>query len=607
MKKQIDNLPKSPGVYLMYDKNDIVIYVGKAKNLKNRVGQYFQNSQKNIKTKAMVEKIVKFEYIVTNSEIEALVLENNLIKKYQPEYNIRLKDDKTYPYIKVTTNELFPRVFVTRKYINDGNKYFGPYTNGQVLKENIEFIHNLFPIRTCRLKFPRDIKKYRPCLNYDIKKCSAPCNEKINEEEYNKIIANVLDFLNGKYDDILKALEKEMLYLSENLQFEKAIEKRNQIEAIKNMAKSQVVEENNTEDRDVLAFAKDENQAIFEIFFIRSGKIAGREHFLIENIQYVATYELIEDFIKRFYGGTAFVPKEILLEQDIEDKELIEKWLSSVKGRKVSILVPKKGDKQKLVAMAKQNAIISLDKFSSRIKQENERTIGAIEKISKSLDLPYLKRIEAYDISNIQGAYAVASMIVFEDGKPLRTDYRKFKIKYIKGPNDYASMQEVLSRRFLRYIKEQKQDNAKFSKLPDAIFLDGGLGQINAGLCILDSLGLDIPICGMVKDDKHKTRGLIYNGIEINFEKDPTSLHLITRIQDEVHRFAIEYHRKSVAKALTKSVLDEIDTIGEKRKTALLKYFGNLENIKKASIEELLKVEGMNAKACQSVYKFFRK
>lgn len=606
---QLKQIPEKPGVYLMYDKEDTVIYVGKAKNLKNRVRQYFQNSQANIKVKIMVKKIARFEYIVTNSEIEALVLENNLIKKYYPEYNIRLKDDKTYPYVKITVNEMFPRVFVTRKYLNDKAKYFGPYTNGQVLKESMELIYSLFPIRTCSLKFPRDINKNRPCLNYDIKKCKAPCNKKVSEEEYNQMISKIIDFFSGKYDDIIKELEKEMFKLSENLEFEKAIELRDKIEAIKKIDESQLAENTNTEDKDILAFARADDEAMFQVFFIRNGKMVGREHFLLNGVSYLSRSELMEDFVKQFYSGTAFIPKEIILQEEIEDKETIEKWLSSIKDRKVLITSPKKGDKHKLIEMANQNALISLERFSSRIKSEKQRTIGAIEDISKALNLPYLKRIEAYDISNIQGIDSVGSMIVFEDGKPLRTDYRKFKIKHVTGANDYASMQEVLSRRFLRYINEKEQnfENGKFNKLPDAIFLDGGKGQISAVQCILDSLGLEIPICGMVKDDNHRTRALLYNDKEINFKTSSNAFKLITRIQDEVHRFAIEYHRKSRAKALTRSILDDIENIGEKRKKALLKHFGGIDNIKNASIEELIQVEGMNLRACESVYNFFKK
>lgn len=613
IEEEIKKIPEKPGVYLMFDKDDIVIYVGKAKILKNRVRQYFRESsiKNSFKVLSMVKNIVKFEYIITNTEIEALILENNLIKKYNPKYNIRLKDDKTYPYIKVTINEMFPRVFITRKNINDKAKYFGPFTNSYMLNESVELIHNIFPLRTCNLKFPRDLGKNRPCLNYHIGKCKAPCNYYILEDEYNKMIDNVIDFFNGKHTEIIKNLEKQMLEFSEALQFEKASEIRDKIFAIKKLEENQLVENINNDDKDIIAFARADYEAMFQIFFVRNGKIIGREHFLLNDIEHLTRNELMEEFIKQFYSGTPFIPKEIVLQEDIEDKELIENWLSSIKEQKVYIIVPKSknSEKYKLVEMAYQNALISLERFGERIKKEKQKTIGALEELAKVLNInKYLKRIEAYDISNTQGVDSVASMVVFEDGKPLKTDYRKFKIKYVIGANDYASMQEVIQRRFLRYLKEIKEEdnkNNKFNKLPDIILVDGGKGQVNAVTKILKDLNLNIIVCGMVKDDNHRTRGLFFNNKEIEMKKSSESFKLITRIQDEVHRFAIEFHRKSREKAIIHSILDEIQGIGEKRKKELLKHFGSIDKIKRASLEELLQVESMNKNSSEAVYNFF--
>uniref|UniRef100_UPI002942F647 excinuclease ABC subunit UvrC n=1 Tax=uncultured Tyzzerella sp. TaxID=2321398 RepID=UPI002942F647 len=568
------------------------------------------STKNSFKVFSMVKNISRFEYIVTNTEVEALILENNLIKKYDPKYNIRLKDDKTYPYIKITTNEMFPKVFITRKHLNDKAKYFGPFTNSLLLKENVELMHSIFSIRTCNLKFPKDLGKYRPCLNYHIGKCSAPCNYHISEEDYNKIILKVIDFFNGKHTEIISDLEKEMLFFSENLKFEKASEIRDKIFAIKKLEENQLVENTNIDDKDIIAFARATYEAMFQVFFVRGGKIVGREHFMINNIEHFTRSELMEDFIKQFYSGTPFVPKEIIIQEDINDREIIEKWLSSIKEQKVTIITPKKGEKQKLVEMAYQNASISLERFGDRIKKEKEKTIGALQEISNALGInTYLKRIEAYDISNTQGIESVGSMVVFEDGKPLRTDYRKFKIKYVNGPNDYASMQEVIQRRFLRYIKETKENtiNGKFNKLPDIIFLDGGKGQINAVSKILNTLGINILLCGMVKDENHRSRGLLFNNKEVELKKSSEGFKLITRIQDEVHRFAIEYHRKAREKTLTHSILDDINGIGEKRKKSLLKHFGSIDKIKLASIDELLMVESMNYNSSKSVYDFFNK
>lgn len=611
IEEELKKVPTSPGVYLMFDENDVVIYVGKAKILKNRLRQYFRaTGQTSVKVISMVKKIARFEYIVTNTEVEALVLENNLIKKYDPKYNIRLKDDKTYPYVKITTNEMFPKVFITRKHLNDKAKYFGPFTNALMLKESVELIHNIFPLRTCYLKFPKDLGKNRPCLNYHIGKCKAPCNYHISEEEYNQMIDKVIDFFNGKHSEIIKLLEEQMFKFSDDLEFEKAKEVRDKIFAIKKLEENQLAENTNAEDKDIIAFARADFEAMFQIFFIRGGKIVGREHFMLNNVEHMTRQELMEDFVKQFYSGTPFLPKEIVLQEEIEDKQLIEQWLSSIKGQKVTLTIPKKGEKHKLVEIAYQNAKISLERFGERIKKEREKTTGALEEISKALGIEkYLKRIEAYDISNTQGIESVGSMVVFEDGKPLRTDYRKFKIKYVVGANDYASMQEIVRRRFLRYIKETEENdkNGKFNKMPDIIFLDGGKGQISAVKKVLNELNLNILLCGMVKDDNHRTRGLLFNNNEIELKKSSEGFKLITRIQDEVHRFAIEFHRKSREKNVIKSVLDDIDGIGQKRKKALLKHFGSIDNIKNAEVENLAQVDGMNVKSAQAVYDFFRK
>lgn len=612
IKEELKKIPNKPGVYLMFNEEDIIIYIGKAKVLKNRVRQYFQSSAKNSpKVLSLVKKIKRFEYIVTETEVEALILENNLIKKYEPKYNIRLKDDKTYPYIKLTVNEMFPRLFITRKHENDKAKYFGPFTSSHILKENLDLIHKILPLRRCTKKFPRDLGKERPCLNYHIGKCKAPCNYHISEEEYNKMVQTAIDFFNGKHKDIIKNLEDEMFKASENLEFEKASEFRDKIFAIKKLEENQLAETMGLDDKDVISFARADYEAIFQVFFIRGGKITGREHFMLNNVEDMSRTELMTTFVKQFYSGTPFIPKEIILQEEIEDKNIILEWLSYLKQGKVSIIVPnKKGEKLSLVEMAYNNAKLTLDKFGEQIKREQERTIGALEEIRKTLGIEkYLKRIEAYDISNTQGVQPVGSMVVFEDGKPKRSDYRKFKIKTVVTQNDYASMQEVIERRFLRYISEinENDEKGKFNKMPDIIFLDGGKGQISSVYKTLQKLNINVLLCGMVKDDYHRTRGLIFNGKEIEFKKSSEAFKLITRIQDEVHRFAIEFHRKSREKEVIRSVLNDINGIGEKRRKALLKKFGSIENIRNAEIKELNEVDGMNLKSAEAVYNFFRK
>lgn len=610
---ELKKLPESPGVYIMRDKTDDIIYVGKAKILKNRVRQYFQNSANHsLKVKQMVSNIDHFEYIVTGSEVEALILENNLIKKHNPKYNILLKDDKTYPYIKVTTNEMFPRVFVTRKLLKDKNKYFGPFTNSSAVKENIALIDKIWQVRRCSKVFPRDIGKSRPCLNYHIGQCKAVCTGKVSEEEYNKMIGEILDFLSGKTENVVKSLTSKMLKYSAEMEFEKAAEVRDTIESIKILNQKQIIENLHIDDRDVIGFARGIRECIMQIFFIRGGKITGREHFMLEECEGVEDKELMTQFVQQFYSGTPFIPKEVILQCEIDDFDLISQWLSEQKGQRVNVLVPQKGERKSLVLMAQNNAKIVLDKFGAEIRREHKRTKGALEEIQKALNIDFeLNRIESYDISNTQGFESVASMVVFENGLPKRSDYRKFKIKTIIGPDDYGSMEEVITRRFTRYINETSGDeNVKkvgFDKKPDMIFLDGGKGQISAVQKALTNLNLYVPVCGMVKDDRHRTRALMYNGEEIELPYTSEGFKLLTRMQDEVHRFAIEYHRKLREKKQVHSILDDISGIGSVRRKALMKHFGDINAIRRAEVKELQQVDGMNIKSAEAVYNFFRK
>ena len=610
---ELKKLPESPGVYIMRDKTDDIIYVGKAKILKNRVRQYFQNSANHsLKVKQMVSNIDHFEYIVTGSEVEALILENNLIKKHNPKYNILLKDDKTYPYIKVTTNEMFPRVFVTRKLLKDKNKYFGPFTNSSAVKENIALIDKIWQVRRCSKIFPRDIGKGRPCLNYHIGQCKAVCTGKVSEEEYNKMIGEILDFLGGKTENVVKNLTSKMLKYSAEMEFEKAAEVRDTIESIKILNQKQIIENLHIDDRDVIGFARGIRECIMQIFFIRGGKITGREHFMLEECEGVEDKELMTQFVQQFYSGTPFIPKEVILQCEIDDFDLISQWLSEQKGQRVNVLVPQKGERKSLVLMAQNNAKIVLDKFGAEIRREHKRTKGALEEIQKALNIDFeLNRIESYDISNTQGFESVASMVVFENGLPKRSDYRKFKIKTIIGPDDYGSMEEVITRRFTRYINETSGDEnvkkAGFDKKPDMIFLDGGKGQISAVQKALTNLNLYVPVCGMVKDDRHRTRALMYNGEEIELPYTSEGFKLLTRMQDEVHRFAIEYHRKLREKKQVHSILDDISGIGSIRRKALMKHFGDINAIRRAEVEELQQVDGMNIKSAEAVYNFFRK
>ena len=610
---ELKKLPESPGVYIMRDKTDDIIYVGKAKILKNRVRQYFQNSANHsLKVKQMVSNIDHFEYIVTGSEVEALILENNLIKKHNPKYNILIKDDKTNPDIKETTNEMFPRVFVTRKLLKDKNKYFGPFTNSSAVKENIALIDKIWQVRRCSKVFPRDIGKGRPCLNYHIGQCKAVCTGKVSEEEYNKMIGEILDFLGGKTENVVKNLTSKMLKYSAEMEFEKAAEVRDTIESIKILNQKQIIENLHIDDRDVIGFARGIRECIMQIFFIRGGKITGREHFMLEECDDVEDKELMTQFVQQFYSGTPFIPKEVILQCEIDDFDLISQWLSEQKGQRVNVLVPQKGERKSLVLMAQNNAKIVLDKFGAEIRREHKRTKGALEEIQKALNIDFeLNRIESYDISNTQGFESVASMVVFENGLPKRSDYRKFKIKTIIGPDDYGSMEEVITRRFTRYINETSGDEnvkkAGFDKKPDMIFLDGGKGQISAVQKALTNLNLYVPVCGMVKDDRHRTRALMYNGEEIELPYTSEGFKLLTRIQDEVHRFAIEYHRKLREKKQVHSILDDISGIGSVRRKALMKHFGDINAIRRAEVEELQQVDGMNIKSAEAVYNFFRK
>lgn len=608
IQEELKKLPGRPGVYIMHDENDHIIYVGKAISLKNRVRQYFQSSRnKGVKIEQMVTHIRRFEYIVTDSELEALVLECNLIKEHHPKYNTMLMDDKTYPFIKVTTNEAFPRVVLSRKMLKDKARYFGPYTSSQAVRDTIDLIHKLYHLRSCNRSLPRDIGKERPCLNYHIKQCDAPCQGYISREEYGKAVNEVLRFLNGNYDTVLGELEEKMNAASEALEFERAIEYRELISSVKKVAQKQKITDSSGEDRDVLAVASQEEDAVVQVFFIRGGRLIGRDHFYLKITKGENASEILNSFILQYYAGTPFIPGELMLQDEVEDQELLETWLTSKRGQKVTLKVPKKGTKEKLVELARENAKMVLTKDKERLKREEGRTIGAVKEIAALLGLDGIVRMEAYDISNTNGFESVGSMVVYERGRPKRNDYRKFKIKGIKGADDYGSMREVLTRRFTHGLRE-REENAelgKFTTFPDLIMMDGGKGQVNVALQVLDELHLDIPVCGMVKDDHHRTRGLYYHNEEIPIDRSSEAFRLITRIQDEAHRFAIEYHRQLRGKGQVHSILDDIEGIGPARRKALMRRYLSLDEIKKASKEELAEIPSMNEKAAESVYKFF--
>ena len=615
IEEELKKLPAQPGVYLMHDAKDEIIYVGKAISLKNRMRQYFQSSRnKTAKIEQMVSRIARFEYIITDSELEALVLECNLIKEHRPRYNTMLKDDKAYPYIMVTVSEAFPRILFARTMKKDKNKYFGPYTSAGAVKDTIDLIHKLYQIRTCNRNLPRDVGKERPCLNYHIKQCAAPCQGFITKEQYDSSISQALDFLNGRYEGILKMLEEKMQKSSERMDFEKAIEYRELLSSVKKVAQKQKITSGNMGDRDIIAMAKDETDAVVQVFFVREGKLIGRDHFHVTVGAEENPAQILTSFVKQFYSGTPFIPRELWIQTELEEKEIIEKWLEMKRGQKVKLVVPRKGQKERLVELAEKNAALVLSQDKEKIKREELRTIGAMNQVGDLIGLSRIRRIEAFDISNTSGLESVGSMIVYEDGKPKRSDYRKFKIQTVKGPNDYASMKEVLSRRFSHGLEEAKSLEEKgvdqvfgsFTRFPDLIMMDGGRGQVNIALEVLNELKLEIPVCGMGKDDNHRTRGLYYNNVEVPIDKHSEGFRLITRIQDEAHRFAIEYHRSLRVKGQVKSVLDDIPDIGPARRKALMKQFKSLEAVKEATIEELEAAPGMNRKAAQSVYQFFR-
>ena len=608
IQEELKKLPGRPGVYIMHDEKDNIIYVGKAVSLKNRVRQYFQSSRnKGVKIEQMVTHIRRFEYIVTDSELEALVLECNLIKEHRPKYNTMLMDDKTYPFIKVTTNEAFPRVILSRRMLKDKAKYFGPFTSAQAVRDTIDLIHKLYHVRSCNRNLPRDTGKERPCLNYHIKQCDAPCQGYISQEEYGKSINEVIRFLNGNYDSILGELEKKMNAASEALEFERAIEYRELLNSVKKVAQKQKITDSSGEDRDVLAVASGEEDAVVQVFFIRGGRLIGRDHFYLRISKGESRGSILDSFIKQYYAGTPYIPGELMLQEDVEDRELLEAWLTSKRGQKVTLRIPKKGSKEKLVELAAENARLVLTKDKERLKREEGRTIGAVKEIAALLEIDGITRMEAYDISNTNGFESVGSMVVYEHGRPKRNDYRKFKIKGIKGADDYGSMREVLTRRFTHGLRERQENKelGKFTAFPDLILMDGGKGQVNVALQVLDELHLDIPVCGMVKDDYHRTRGLYYHNEEIPIDKSSEAFRLITRIQDEAHRFAIEYHRQLRSKGQVHSILDDIDGIGPARRKALMRHYLSLDAIRAASVEELAKIPSMNEKAAESVYNFF--
>lgn len=614
IEEELKKLPSQPGVYIMHDKRDEIIYVGKAISLKNRVRQYFQSSRnKTAKIEQMVSRIARFEYIITDSELEALVLECNLIKEHRPRYNTMLKDDKTYPYIKVTVYEEFPRVLFSRDMKKDKSRYFGPYTSAGAVKDTIDLIHKLYQIRTCSRNLPRDIGKERPCLNYHIKQCQAPCQGYISQEDYGRSISQVIDFLGGKYAPVITMLEEKMQAASDEMDYEKAIEYRDLLTSVKQIAQKQKITDSGMEDRDIIAMAKDEKDAVVQVFFVREGKLIGREHFHVNVATAEDNGQILTSFVKQFYSGTPFVPREIWMQTQLEEDGVIGEWLSAKRGQKVKLTVPKKGQKERLMELAEKNAALVLSQDKEKIKREELRTVGAMNEVGSLLGLSDVKRIEAFDISNISGFESVGSMIVYENGRPKRNDYRKFKIKWVKGANDYASMNEVLTRRFSHGLQEAEslrekgveEELGSFTRFPDLIMMDGGKGQVNIALEALNQLGLTIPVCGMVKDDNHRTRGLYYNNVEIPIDRHSEGFKLITRIQDEAHRFAIEYHRSLRSKGQVKSILDDIPGIGPGRRKALMRRFKGLEAVREATLEELEATEGMNSRSAKSVYEFF--
>ena len=612
--EELKKLPAKPGVYIMHDSNDSIIYVGKAINLHNRVRSYFRKIiGRGPQIDKMVMQIARFEYIITDSELEALVLENNLIKEYSPRYNTLLKDDKTYPYIKVTVGEAYPRVLFSREMKKDRSRYFGPFTSAAAVKDTIDLINKLYMLRTCNKNLPKEAGKDRPCLNHHIKQCAAPCQGYIPQEEYREKVGQALDFLNGNFSPILKELERKMQEASENMEFEEAIKYRDLYNSVKQVSQKQKITDSDGEDKDIIALALDENDAVVQVFFIRGGKLIGREHFYMTHVSGSEKEQVLLDFVKQFYAGTPFIPKELMLQREIEDIDVLEKWLSARKGSRVHIRITKKGTNEKLVELSAKNAALVLSQDKEKIKREEGRTIGAVKEIASLIGIEGISRMEAYDISNISGFANVGSMVVYEKGKPKRSDYRKFKIKTVSGPDDYACMKEVLTRRFLHGMEEQKELDLKemekefgsFTKFPDLILMDGGKGQVNIALEVLDELHIDIPVCGMVKDDNHRTRGLYFNNEEIPIDRNSEGFKLITRVQDEAHRFAIEYHRSLRGKSQVKSVLDDIPGVGPSRRKALMRHFKSIEEIKEADVEKLAKVPEIPRHIAEGIYNFF--
>ena len=611
IEEELKKLPAKPGVYIMHGEKDEIIYVGKAISLKNRVRQYFQSSRnKGAKIERMVIHITRFEYIITDSELEALVLECNLIKEHRPKYNTMLKDDKSYPFIKVTVHEPYPRVLFARRMKKDKARYFGPYTSGGAVKDVIELVRKLYQVRSCNRSLPRDTGKDRPCLYYHMKQCKAPCQGYVSQEEYRKNINKVIKFLNGDFQDAISELMEKMQKASEEMRYEDAMEYRDLISSIRKIGERQKITGYGQEDRDIIAVAMDDSEdlrdqdAVVQVFFIRDGRLIGRDHFYLRVAKGDTKAQVLSSFLKQFYAGTPFIPSEIMLQSEIEDADIIEEWLSGRRKQKVHIRVPKKGTKEKLVELALENARMVLAKDRERIRREEGRTIGAVHEVEEWLGLKNVVRMEAYDISNISGFESVGSMVVYEKGRPKRSDYRKFKIKWVQGPNDYASMEEILTRRFTH---ESNGEFDSFARLPDLILMDGGRGQVNIALKVLNELGISIPVCGMVKDDHHRTRGLYFNNVEIPIDTSGEGFRLITRIQDEAHRFAIEYHRSLRSREQVHSILDDIPGIGDTRRKALLRKFKSVENIRDASEEELAQTESMNARSARQVYEFFHK
>ena len=624
---ELKKLPDQPGVYIMHDERDAIIYVGKALSLTKRVHQYFQASHdEGLKKKQMVAHIARFEYIVTDSELEALIRENNLIKEHRPKYNTMLRDDKTYPYICVTLSEEYPRIIFSRRTKKDKNRYFGPLTSAGAVRDTIDLVNKIYHLRTCNQKFPADFNKKRPCLNYHMEQCPGICLGKISAEEYAKSVEEAMKFLDGDYKPVVKMLNDRMAECSAAMEFERAATYRDLIESVMDCVEKQKITSYDGEDKDIVAAACEGEDAVVQVFFIRGGRMIGREHFFINVRMEDEMSEILSIFLKQYYAGTPFIPREIYVQSELSDEEMISGWLSEKKGRKVSIVTPKRGEKEKLVSLAAKNAKMVLDQDRERIKREEGRTIGAMKEIAELIGLPRIDRMEAYDISNTSGYQSVGSMVVFEKGKPARSDYRKFKIKTVVGPNDYESMREVLTRRFSHGLAELKESglaadgvssaevhadgdmvSTSFAKFPDVIMMDGGRGQVNIALDVLNELGLTIPVCGMVKDDHHRTRGLYYNNVEIPIDKSSEGFKLITRLQDEAHRFAIEFHRSLRGKNQVKSFLDDIPGIGPARRKALMRNYAGPDEMKEATAEELAAIPGMDKKSAESVYNYFHK